>query len=230
MAHYVLHFPNETDATPRLLERHGLSALVDNCSFGLDKGEGGRQGVMCSWYGVDDMPGPTVQRNWTQLPGKECWMGVEAGRPATPKDLARKQFIPGGQFVVMADGQEWFVPIAAQMPMLWGHDDEGGRIRKPRPEFSGYFEKTQKYYQALVAGIDAAVEAGRDTDIQWPNAFEFCAESLALNYRLTEELACLLGLLDDSAAIRLISTVVCKLDITEFALKKNDHTLTVPVF
>ena len=228
MAHYVLYLPHERFATPSVLEKYGLSALADNCSFGDGPGPEGRPGGMLSWYPVDDMPGPNVDRTWQQLPGKDVWLGIEVDRPVKPRDLARQKFIPGGQWVRMADNQEWFVPIASQMPMLWGHDEDGGRIRKVRPEYSGYFERSEKYYLALLESLGEAIAGKSEAIISWPDGFAFCTESLALNYRLTEEIACLLGILDDSAAARLISTVCCRVDITEFALKKKDHTLTIP--
>jgi hypothetical protein len=227
MAHYVLHFPNENNAAPALLERHGLQSLAENCSYSVDRGEGGRQGVMLSWFGIDDMPGPTVQRTWTQLPGKECWMGVEIGRPVTPKDLARKAQTPG-YVLPLADGKQWHCPALRNVSHVHKLNGLGQYERTVAPEYTDLWDMSQEYAGQFFQAVDMLDAAKRNginspthVDFTCEESFAFCCQCLALNYRVTPEIVSVLGLIDDDAMRNIIKSAIDLPVLLDFSEKKK---------
>lgn len=227
MAHYVLHFPNETNATPALLEQHGLQALLECCSFSIDRGEGGKQGVLLSWYGIDDMPGPMVQRTWTKLPGKEIWMGVEAGRPVVPRDLQKKQPTPG-YVLPLADGKQWHCPALRNVSHVHKLNGLGQYERTVAPEYVSLWDISQEYAAQFFQAVDMLDAAKRNgiaepthVDFTCAESFDFCCQCLALNYRLTPEIISVLNLIDDDAMRNIIKAAIDLPVLLDFNEKKK---------
>jgi hypothetical protein len=234
VAHYVLHIPNETLATPALLERHGLQALSENCSFGIAEGPDRKQGVMLSWYGVDDMPGPMVQRTWTKLPGKEIWMGVEAGRPVTPKDLQRKQPTPG-YVLPLADGKQWHCPALRNVTHVNRLNALGQYERTVAPEFVDLWEMSQQFAAQFFQAADMLLEAKRnnlpnatETHFDCEESFDFSCACLGINYRVTPEIVSLLINLSDDDMRNIIKAAIDLPVLLDFNEKKND-SIIIPV-
>lgn len=234
MAHYVLHLPTETSPTPAILERHGLQALAENCSYSMEKGVDDRLGVMLSWYGVDDMPGPTVQRTWQQLPGKEIWMGVEPARPLVPRDLLRKSFTIGYD-ILLADDRPWHCPALRNVSHVHRLNNLGQYERTVAPEFIDLWELSQQYAAQFFQAADLLVEAQRaglpnanETHFDCQESFDFACKCLALNYRLTPEIISVLNLIDDDAMRNIIKAAIDLPVLIKFNEKKK-NSITIPV-
>lgn len=222
MASYVLHIPTERNPVPAILDKYGLQSLAENCSYGLDVGPEGKHGVMLSWYGLDDGPPPGAERTWQQLPGKpDVWMGVEVNRPLIPHDIARRRFLPGGEFVLCADGNAWFVPVATKLPHRGRHNERGEFERVVCDQYQEFYARSQENYSRLLKALDQTLETGEDTDLSWHEAYEFCWQAIGMNYRVTPEILDALGVLTDTVVSSVISVIMCQEDISSFAFKKK---------
>ncbi len=75
-------------------------------------GPGNQSGRVLARPGVSGRVGYFPdQQTWIPSENEQFWIGWENGAKPTPADLARDDQIPG-EFVEMADGNEWLIPTA----------------------------------------------------------------------------------------------------------------------
>lgn len=205
MPGYLIYLPGKTGSSPQHLVDAGLGGLVGSNALTFEAGDvlahgpDGGHGLVCRF--VDGKHPERAARlgvfdgqEWTHCTARGCWFGRSG--PIAPEDLARpSQYdsLPAK----LADGQEWRVPIAREMPHRWGLDAQGVFCRKVRSEFEGYFQRASEYFAALL-GMQA--EEAR----QFENVWSFCCQALALNYLVTPELVDWLGLIDDVSVKELL--------------------------
>jgi len=136
-----------------------------------------------------------------------CWIGLDRFDPVTPADLQRKgtrvsldgSALPpyDGYPVALADGHEWEVPIirrpdgTTKLPRKIAWRKDGKRLELST-RYQAVWDATGEAVQFFMG--DAAQGGGRETrDYEW--AAGLALAGLALNYRLSGELATALGLL-----------------------------------
>lgn len=247
----LYYFPGATGATHEHLEQAGLAHLVPPGEPGpefadiLAGGPDGGRGLLATWRGLDPDHGPKTlglrpEIRWQParpdpsqgLAAGRYWLGIEADRPTTPTSLQRKQRFAGDP-VRLADGQEWIVPIANQLPHSHGLDAHGEHCRRLDPAYQWFWEESERFAQAMAAKLDEYERDGRKgkkIPILLKDAWHYCCRVLALNYRLDAELIDALGLLDDGAMVRLVTATLeapqCVATIDE---KKKPVALEIPV-
>lgn len=165
---------------------------------------------------------PRIQK-WTQI-GQQLWIGVERDNPVTPDGISRLQRYVS-MTVMLADKQQWEIPVTARLPRTWGVGLDGSFTRQVRPEFRDYCEMSEAVWNDIVLGKSEDGER-----VQIPRAWEYCCRALALNYRVSPEIVSYLGLIDDTVVGQVLGASVELDTIVEVAdLKKNsEDTASTP--
>lgn len=205
MAGYFLFFEHKGKGNPGKSPAHFETAGFDPawCSVWeagpvIGKSPSGRPGVVYTPRGA---AGYFPERqHWEKRKG--YWLGWAADKqghplPPTPADCLRHAH-HGGVPVKLADGREWLVPIAHQLPHEHTYDAKGKSwARKIKEPFREYWEQTLKLYTAWVASFTG--EETGSVESTWSQAANFGALALSFNYYLTPELIGDFGLFDDEA-------------------------------
>ena len=210
MSSYLLYFPGQTGADPRHFERAGLGELLrtDDLqpSFAdvVDRGPDGGAGVIAGWIDVRHPAAnprmghfPEAQ-TWEpckpdasrKLPAGRFWLGREAARPPGPEQLARDVQLAGFEHL-LADGNLWLAPNILLLPHRYALGEDDQEIRVVKASHASIFERGLWCYRAIEAEVrENAPRPGKLLR-------EYCAEMLALNYRVNREISYWLGLWDD---------------------------------
>jgi hypothetical protein len=186
-------------AADEALRAAGEGELIAEAPFiwtGVAEGPSGRAGMLGAWMRLDG-DGSSIgmfapaQQTWTPWPAQpNLWLGTELARPIRPEDLARRQ-MHQGEWLRLADGQEWHIPIASGLPHTWTP-----RGRVPKTPFAAFCAETNRLYQVAMGCESDAITF----EVEW----EFACQALMLNYRLTPELIGMLGLVDDTANLAIV--------------------------
>ena len=125
------------------------------------------------------------------------FFGRPKGKPITPESLARKKLRPGAT-VRLADGQEWQIPIARQLPRVLGLS-----ASRPTDTYKPFWELALKAVQEWLHVGDAGPYWSTKDD----QLFAFACAALAINYRLAPPLVDWLGLVDTDNAFEILAVV-----------------------
>lgn len=245
MASYLLYFPGASGQTRMHFDKAGIGDLIG--SYKIDSqvvqddvpgmidvahGPDGGSGVLCGVNSILDMPPkamlpPQFQR-WQpvkpdptlDLPGGRYWIGRDVRHPVTPQALVRRALqysLP----VRLDDGNEWLVPVARQLPKIWGKDDSGHRASRARPEYADFCERSEAIFQSVIAtdGQNFVVE----------DVFGYCSMALAINYKVNEDILDFLELLTDDSMPRITgATLETKFIKDALDQKKSSDSAEVP--
>lgn len=200
---YLIHIPG-AEPFPQALKEAGLAGLL---------AEGNPQGVPLA--GPAGMGGMFF---WPKLDGRDCfdgfdlgkqtwrdcgkfWLGWETGRPVHPEAIGwRKQYL--SLPVVLADGNAWQIPIAGRLPRNWGCDSAGKLQLSLKPEFAEFCQLAERVFVAITS-------AGQgEQDLELPEAWDYCCQALALNYRTCPQIIAALGLLDDTNFLDVLAATI----------------------
>ncbi len=254
MASYLIFIKGANTATAknRLIEC-GLEDLgIDNLMIThVEQGPNAdrNSGALCGWLkGSSDDPVMIVSdsQTWLSLPANgnrpegEVWIGFEKTRPIRPKDLARKQMMPGTN-IRLRDGQEWLIPAAQQLPRTLGLGSEGEIQREVETRYRSYFDRAFKAMQEVFRpfgmwndenGFKEDIEPTDEIKtITIEDGTKLACEALSINYRLNYEVALMLGLLDENC---LVGIVACTFDMPDIfqvdqQKKKEEEVVSIPV-
>lgn len=162
------------------------------------------------------------------------WIGINPTQPPGPDDLQRPT-VRRGTAVELGDGRHWIVPSAYWLPATNGVDLATKKFgRQFHPEFREYCEQAGRYAMEVFSraedikmlastyGTPAALgHKAANVSIPLEDAWGHCCRALDINYRLTPELATVLGLLNDASVIR-VCAASFDFPLIEEALKKNE--------
>jgi hypothetical protein len=247
--HYSLYFPGAGGIDPRPhLQRCGLADLsrdkVPEVSR-LDRGPGGKPGLLAAWRKGDAATDPPLALTDTQdwqpcRPSKavglaqgDYWVGIDRAKPPTPDQLPRKQQ-HAGYWIQLADGQQWHCPAAAKLPHRHGLAEDGSYGRRISPEFAAFFDQSHTFAAVMLQAFgrlellqqlegDKAPQSLK-VDIDLAEAFAFCCQALALNYRLCPEIVDRLGLLNDDGIrniLRAAANLPVLIEVSEQKKKRS---------
>lgn len=252
MASYLLYVKNanSTNAVSKL-KQYGLSDLgFDNVMTTVVESAPDRSpdgGAICGWMkGSSDDAVMTYNSNqqWVPFPSNgsrgegDVWIGFEPGRPVMPGDIARKS-MNAGNSVCLADGNEWLIPAAQELPKKLGLGSGGEATLDVEPEFKEYYDKAfnamQQVFKPFGMWNDSVgfAEDIEPTDeiktVTIEDGARLAGIALSINYRLNYEVALLLGLLNERC---LIGVIACTFDMpTIFDVdqqKKKKDVVSIP--
>lgn len=216
MAHFSIYVPGAQGCTPEPLKKAGLAELLRPDDPGPDTvhcqlGPDGGTGVIYSWNLTGGDRARIDQLHWKKNYDGRWWIGTEPDRPVQPKDIARR-FQINGAHVTFADGFTWILPTISRFPATYGLDESGELIRAVREQYKSLHDAAVSVVSDVLSEF-GTVEMIRDRDprladhsiqVTIDQGLRLITSALAINYRITFEVALLLGLIDDSTASRAI--------------------------
>jgi hypothetical protein len=130
------------------------------------------------------------------LEAGRAWIGWPNDRRPTPETLKRRRQLPGA-VTKLANGQEWRVPIAKQLPRLFHAPDNTAMAEVVAPHYRAFYNSAWDSLVEYMANKGQGTSTPADT-------FDACVLALAMNYRVGRDLVGALGMLvnDDLEAIR----------------------------
>jgi hypothetical protein len=229
----LFYFPESTGPGEHLFRSAGLESLLGDgkapdCTD-PKPGPDGKQGCFATLGDVMTIPDlgylPNRQ-SWrparpcpkSSLPAGRFWLGRFNDLPVAPPSLARdKQY--ASQAVKLADSQAWMIPIARQLPHVWGLAENGEFAPRPREEFAAFCLRSESIYEHLTNGGSMSLS----------EAWGYACAALALNYRVTPDMVDFLALIDTVCGPNLIAaTVEMEAIITATEQKKSTESAEVP--
>lgn len=185
------------------IREHGLGhAFVQTVtSRVVDRGPGGNSGVLISALDLPIHYSPDNQ-TWRKLPTQEIWFGWDD--TVGPDRYARETQLRG-ESVQFSDGKEWVIPTARDfaegrlfcaLPMAY-QLQEDGQTWGP----NGVLTKYQKYWDRSLELAEKWFHADQRLSITFNDMFEFVAEGLSINYRLSRLEIGVLGLLSSDSEL-----------------------------
>lgn len=231
----MFFFPGLVANKPATFDAVGLSGL-------LRDGEPGANWFDCTnaYPGGPDKPNgafacimPTMEsapiplgyspdnQEWTPCPGDKSkgvepgryWMGREKARPITPKDLQRANILSGSEPFMLADGQQWLLPVGLNLPHVHAIDLDGEFSRRPAAKYAAVYERTRW-----------ARETRSTVNMLWVDVNAYVAEMLAHNYRVTTEICYWLGLFGDQESIDALDFTTGRKMLAELQKKTDTDT------
>lgn len=226
MAAYLLFFPAAKGRNPQKDPGHfaaaGLEALWhERWEFMTVIGQSpsGKPGVVYTPRGrAGYFP---EQQTWEKRKG--YWLGRWNDQALTPESVLRHEH-HGGVPVKMADGREWLVPIAHQLPH--GHFFDGRWERRVKEPFREYWERTLAYYEAWREAF--APGGDKQVSFEWSELADYACLALGFNYYLTPDLVSNGKLLDDAAIEAVQAAAMQQHLIAAVAAQKKTDSPTTP--
>lgn len=190
-----------------LYEKHGLNSLLDsaNCREYLAGGPGGKSGLIIASGGDTPRYEPDKQA-WVSRFGREgSYVGIWNDNPPGPKQLARKEQLPGVE-IELLDGGKWLVPMLRQ----WREGDDRIEYSCKLPTILERSQVTGRLVEGKVVNPlrslwDRSCELADDLLSQMKDGAmridtdaldTFVGDLLAANYHVSLDEIGILGLLD----------------------------------
>lgn len=192
--HFLIFIPGPDDSNALAivgLESLAAGAVTETSVVGPKK----LTGTLFTWPSGRTEPPQFDPSEWSWIPATgtaerqpgRYWVGINKYSPPTPRDLWHSDAW-GGFKIELGDGQVWLVPNCGQLPHGMRLTGEM-LVRRP-----GYAE----WRQEIVGRARDWEQRFRDSAIKnAKQATPFALQALALNYRITPEVAKHLGLFSD---------------------------------
>lgn len=197
-------------------------------------------GTLCTW---DNQPG-VVDPTWKWINvGDKFWVGTNPDNKCVPADLKRPRIWPGTD-VKLKDGLVWHIPHYRKAEHSFQLDEEGNTIRAPKPEYRELIEKCENVIEQIFETL-GIVQWLKDPDsrnqdvseelkvVTIQDGLSLAMEIVALNYRITEQIAIALDFIDDSSLVRILVNMIEMPSIIDEhemqRLKKNTRGFDVSV-
>lgn len=255
MAHYLIYIPHVQGATDDHLRRLGLEQLLRDGGPSwlevLENGPDGGRGMVATWmFGrpeLDPFPGVDLARqHWEPAAGNAesgrpqgaFWIGWEIARPPMPAHLARRKQYAGIR-VELHDGSAWMIPESRSLPHIVGLDADGRVAMQYAPEFERFCRKAEEYAVLICRQIGALEQlraAKPDinpdhvaVDFELSDAYGYCCEALALNYRVCPEVVAALKILARPHIVAVAAATISLPAILEVRDQKKTDFVSIPV-
>ncbi len=211
---YYLPLPG---ANPKMLADRGLlgrftgpRGLLEHCVVGTDTGPAGRGcivalGTQPAEY--EPLTSLTGRQRWLEGPDGQYWVGVDTDAIPSPDELIRQIVVEGPTFE-LADGQLWRIPRLR----LW--DAERLAMTSTLPKTLGVV--AGRVVSQVAPGWQAAEALAERTwgrfaagaPVPIAEVFSDVCELLALNYRIGQEEAAILGILTEEVAVAVLELAI----------------------
>jgi len=229
---YLLYLPGVKTGSDDAYARLGLYDLVKDGGPLAAHGAGpdGGHGLLAGWGTIEEPPDLTwreMGQTWKSVGGRQTavggeeespsayrlpstayWLGKSDTKPVEPRTIARATQ-KRGIWVELADGQRWLVPVARQLPHLWGIDDAGEPCRTPANGYAEFCATSRRVYEAFMAPPKGDSSGdGNSIVFTDADAWRYLCTALALNYHLNPAVVSFLGLIDDASFVRVMAATI----------------------
>jgi hypothetical protein len=199
--HFAIFIPAIVGANPQHLVPVGLGELLRTGDPGPqmaeipDRGPNGGPGLLFTW-GVNAAfrPGelkwqPAKADKAAGLNAGRFWWGYDPKNPPTPEDLKRKVQLSGE--LLTLNGQQWLFPNCMKLPHDFILDADGDEVREVQPAYRSIYDRAMWAFNVVKQQVMTR-EPVPEADCR-----KYCAEMLALNYRVFRDLIAELRLFND---------------------------------
>lgn len=212
MAHYLVyvpaqHFEAAEKSGKHPLEHVGLADHVPNAmGVRITDGPDHKGGQLYGWLASTAqhrLNYDSGQQEWKPAvpcgdePAQRYWLGFWKGSPVTPRDIIRPQTTPGVALPI--DQHSWRIPNADLLPAVAVLTIDGTWGTEPRPDYRAFWSEVESMRQTLAAGFQ---------QMELSDLFEFCFKVLAVNYRMTREVAAHMQILSTESAPQILRTAI----------------------
>lgn len=211
--HFQIFLPHQTEvAGAETLAAAGLAGLAENFDVRVSEGPEVRKGALFAWLspGQGQWGYRPVDQEWIpaaadgDLERGRYWVGLWNDNLPQPKDLARTYQQPGVE-LELGDGHNWLIPRASELPRDIILLDDGSLKFEPQRQFHAFYVEADRWKNVLA-------ESDEETMAEYQDLWQFALRALAVNYRMTPEVASALGLFSTTNVQRPMYAVVGALD------------------
>ncbi len=203
MAGFMYFMPGRQSASLEDMRAAGLGYVFDGQFTRtqiLGNGPDGGAGLLCAHGANHDLAFRPERQEWFQPHGKACWIGMESASKPTPADLARERMI-GPYSVPCGDGARWTVPTAVKA--------DGScplpSTRRIEPKTGEIVKRPEPLFDTLRLAADMVSESIRNhRELSTSDEVQHCATALTINYRVSKDELCALGILTDEAVVMIL--------------------------
>jgi len=255
MAGYQLFFSGLNEPSAATSLEMWFPEICENSSYTfLEKGPNDNYGTLVSWL-IGDMnrwPKTSIHGNqeWQPFPksgdrnAESVWLGTETNSPVMPCDLARAERYQGND-IQMGDGEMWHIPSAQKLPHKYKLGGDGEAVRVVEERFSQFYDRAMELMAETFTRInmwddvknaikvpDSLSNQDQIETITVQDGIAFCSMALSLNYRITREIALMLGLLDEQSNQQVVLATFEMQEILSVLSddqKKTEDRVTIPV-
>lgn len=185
--HWLLYVPGQ-HSRAELFTGVGLGHLSDGASVASPvRGPDGGSGAIVSWDAASKPLYKPDEQSWSpacvdrDMPAGRYFVGLWNGKPPTPKECEKPHPVRG-KAIKFGDGQFWTVPKAIDVPYTMVPRLSGGWDFAPLRQYASWLITVDEWRQRCD-------EAKPGDGFPFVEIAEFVLESLAINYRLTREVA-----------------------------------------
>lgn len=212
MAHYLVyipavHFEAAEKSGRHPLEHVGLSDHVPDAMGVRLTGATGpdhKGGQLYGWivptaehrlnYNAEQQEWlPAVPDPNTEAAAQRYWLGFWQDTPATPRDLIRSKTVPGNELALGESGR-WIIPHPQQLPCTIALSSSGQWVPQVDERYAEYNSTVKTLRNSVVSGVN---------EFENNRLFDFCLESLRVNYRMTREVAARLKLFTTESTVQI---------------------------
>lgn len=198
MGDLLIYVPGSCDRSRAGLKSLGLDgydddSLVLTATDAIDQAPDGGVGVLFYWtpkargkYSIPTVD--TEKQIWRPCvadgdkPHGRAWIGWSKDAQPTAADLQRETLRPG-QWLTLADGGQWLIPIAQQLPRVLGLNDAGNDL------VGVVADKYEPFWKAALSSLEMFTPTENDEfSGDFVSLFEFAALALSINYRMGRDL------------------------------------------
>ncbi len=241
MSHYLIFIPDAFGASQDNLSKIGLGALSRSGGpdwFECDRNPSDTRGMFCTWLTGNPDVDPALEYNpdnqrWVFSEDETFWLGIPLDRPPVPRELAHRNPIEGRN-VEMADGMEWLIPQDEHLPMTYDRNEFRQWVGKPKPAYKSIADRCEAIRDAMFEALGINhLHRSEDLDPQnfspttqvFPvhDGLELLCDMMALNYRVTNEIANELGLFDKQSMMLALATALGIEDILSGRWESEDQ-------
>lgn len=188
--HFQLFLPDRKGADPAHLDAVGLETLRDGALMLQTQGPGGADGMLLAWGSAATRIGYRPEsQTWQPAaadgawPAERYWIGIETDQPPAPAELARPYQTPGC-WVELGDGAKWLLPRPEELPRDLILADDGSPRFAVQRRYHAFWIETLRWRELLAT----------ETQFDGLALARLVLQGLAVNYRITLELAMLRNL------------------------------------
>src|SRR3990167_4604089 len=188
-----------------LLSRFGLAHIRENDdplhSRQVIRGPGDTPGLIVgnviNWDSAEVKQSESIE--WKRFPKShaesQAYLGWLKSEPLPKPDVLARKVQLAGEWLTLADGNRWLVPIARKvtddglqcaLPLAFELDDDTGQWvpTKVLREYQAIWDHAIAYNAAMLAALEGRKE-GEPISFTIPDAEQLVVDALAVNYRVS---------------------------------------------
>lgn len=187
----------------------------------------GVSGTVVGWG--DSIGVEREKQRWVPSDDGRYQIGFWAHRVVTPEDLQKpEQF--NGFFATLADDNAWAVPAASMLPTSLTRDKSKHWVRVRKPQFEQFWRESEVWFRRFLKFDLDPGKMRQDSGLSEQDFLDawvkFVVFVLRQNYRITEQIASELGILDSKALSTVTFYAVDGMAVSELDKEQDEVAMT----